>query len=138
MPGEEIFGVFSDFDPAEHQREAEERWGGTDASTEANRRVAGHTSQDWITLRIEADTIDTQLLELMTAGIPAGSTEATVLVERHRKHITKWFYDCTPEIHAGLGRMYVSDHRFKKNIDKKGDGLAMYLSEAIAASHGQT
>ncbi|MBT8200413.1 MAG: TipAS antibiotic-recognition domain-containing protein, partial [Acidimicrobiia bacterium] len=54
--------------------------------------------------------------------------------EAHRSHISKWFYECTTEIHAGLGAMYVSDPRFKANIDKAGDGLAQFLSDAITAN----
>ena len=36
------------------------------------------------------------------------------------------------EILAGLGKMYVADERFKKNIDKYGEGTAEFASEAIA------
>lgn len=32
---------------------------------------------------------------------------------------------------AGLGKMYVCDERFKKNIDKYGDGTAEFVAEAI-------
>ena len=33
---------------------------------------------------------------------------------------------------ARLGKMYIADERFKKNIDKYGDGTAEFTSEAIA------
>ena len=33
------------------------------------------------------------------------------------------YYTCTDEIFVGLGKMYVADERFKKNIDKYGEGL---------------
>ena len=33
---------------------------------------------------------------------------------------------------AGLGKMYIADERFKKNIDKHGEGTAEFASEAIA------
>ena len=33
---------------------------------------------------------------------------------------------------AGLGQMYVADERFKKNIDKYGEGTAEFAAEAIA------
>ena len=56
------------------------------------------------------------------------------LAERHRAHITKWFYDRTPEIHAGLGQPYVADPRFTASIDETAPGLASYLSAAIAAN----
>ena len=58
------------------------------------------------------------------------------VAERHRAHISKWFYDCSPEIHRGLGQMYVADPRFTRNIDKAGPGLAQYMSAAIAANAG--
>jgi hypothetical protein len=34
--------------------------------------------------------------------------------------------------------MYVADSRFTANIDKAGEGLARYLSDAIAANHSST
>lgn len=135
MTSEEMLEVFDGFDPAEHQAEAEERWGGTDPYAESNRRVSGYTKQDWLQLKSEAREIDGQLLALMASGVAADSVEAMDIAEEHRTHITKWFYDCTPEVHAGLGSMYVSDSRFQKNIDKAGEGLAQYLSDAIAANH---
>ena len=33
---------------------------------------------------------------------------------------------------AGLGKMYITDERFKKNIDKYGEGTAEFVVEAIA------
>ena len=32
---------------------------------------------------------------------------------------------------ASLGKMYIADERFKKNIDKYGDGTAEFASKAI-------
>jgi hypothetical protein len=32
---------------------------------------------------------------------------------------------------AGLGKMYACDERFKKNIDKYGEGTAEFVAEAI-------
>ena len=46
--------------------------------------------------------------------------------------ITANYYTCTDEILAGLGKMYVADERFRKNIDKYGDETAEFASEAIA------
>ena len=41
-------------------------------------------------------------------------------------------YTCTDEILAGLGKMYIADERFKKNIDKYGEGTAEFAAGAIA------
>ena len=45
--------------------------------------------------------------------------------------ITANYYICTDEILAGLGKMYVAEARFKKNIDKYGEGTAEFASEGI-------
>ena len=53
------------------------------------------------------------------------------LVAKLQIHITANYYTCTDEILAGLGQMYVADERFKKNIDKYGEGIAEFASEGI-------
>ena len=66
------------------------------------------------------------------SGASADSNEAQALVIKLQMHITVNYYTCTDEILAGLGKMYVADERFKKNIDKYGEGTAEFASEAIA------
>ncbi|NNC91470.1 MAG: TipAS antibiotic-recognition domain-containing protein [Acidimicrobiia bacterium] len=121
------------FDAADHEPEARQRWGDTDEYRESARRTAAYTKADWAQIGREADEINQSFLELMARGTPAGETTATV--DRHRDHISKWFYECTPEIHAGLGQMYIEDARFTENIDKAGVGLARYMADAIAARY---
>jgi len=111
MDHESMLDVFGDFDPSAYEEEAEERWG---------------------------DTLNAAFLALMARDARADSVEAMDLAEAHRRHLIRWFYDCTPEIHAGLGRTYVTDERFRSNIDRAGEGLAEYLSEAIAANHARS
>ena len=65
-------------------------------------------------------------------GTNADSAEAQTLVAKLQTHITESYYTCTDEILAGLGKMYVCDERFKKNIDKYGEGTAEFVAEAIA------
>ena len=64
-------------------------------------------------------------------GVSASSAEAQALVAKLQTHITANYYTCTDEILAGLGKMYVADERFKKNIDKYGEGTAEFASSAI-------
>lgn len=135
MTNEEMLEVFGGFDPSEHEAEAKGRWGHSDAYRESARRTASYTKDDWTAIGREVDDIYAGLVELMTAGIPVESAAAAGLVDRHRAHISRWFYDCTPEIHRGLGEMYAADPRFQDNIDTAGTGLAAYLSEAIAARY---
>ena len=133
MTPKEKLAVFDGFDPDEYVEEVEQRWGDHDTFHESIRRTATYDVQDWERIRAENDDIAQHFVSLMAAGIGADSPEAGALVERHRAHISQWYYECTPEIHAGLGLMYVADTRFAENIDKAGEGLAAYLSGAIAA-----
>ena len=64
-------------------------------------------------------------------GANANSAEARALVAKLQAHITANYYTCTDEILAGLGQMYACDERFKKNIDKYGEGTAEFASAAI-------
>ena len=125
---------FGGFDPAEYEQEVRERWGGTDAYAESTRRTARYTEEDWQRLSEEAMAIYAAFMVLKDAGTDPASDAAMDVAERHRAHIGDWFYECTPDIHVGLGEMYLADHRFTENIDRHGEGLAAYMSEAILAN----
>jgi hypothetical protein len=60
------------------------------------------------------------------------------LAETHRRYISKWFYDCTYEIHRGLAEMFVADARFTGNIDRVREGLAAFQRAAILANAERT
>lgn len=135
MTPEEKLAIFGDFDPADYEQEAEERWGDTDAFRESARRTASYTTEDWQRLQLEASAIYGRFLEQMEANADPGSPAVRDIVEAHRRHIGDWFYECSPEMHHGLGVMYVADERFTENIDKAGEGLAAYMSVAIAAAY---
>ena len=67
-------------------------------------------------------------------GTPAGSESAMDLAEAHRQQITRWFYDCSYEIHKGLAQMYVDDPRFKKHYEALAPGMAEYVRDAALAN----
>ncbi|HEX2150183.1 MAG TPA: TipAS antibiotic-recognition domain-containing protein, partial [Actinomycetota bacterium] len=115
----------------------EERWGGTDAWKESQRKAASYTKVDWLKIKQEGGDIERRFVEAMKAGVPADSAEAMDLAEEHRGQITKWFYDCSHEIHRGLGQMYVDDSRFKARYDGIAPGLAEYSRDAFAANAGR-
>ncbi len=135
MTAYEKLEVFGDFDPNEFVTEAEARWGGSELFAATAKRTSVYTSADWKRQQAETDEIYRALLGLMREGVSADSTAAAELVDAHRSSIDKWFYECTPEIHAGLGEMYVSDERFHQSINRSGDGLAEFLSAAIAVRY---
>jgi DNA-binding transcriptional MerR regulator len=131
---EEKFEVFGDKDPEEHAEEAERRWGGTETYAESQRRAARYTKDDWKRMQAEVASWGERYDTLMEAGEPATGERAMDMAEEHRQHISQWFYDCSYEIHRGLGEMYVSDERFKAFYDSMRPGLAEHLRDAITAN----
>jgi TipAS antibiotic-recognition domain. len=46
-------------------------------------------------------------------------------------YFRKYGFDCTIEVFSYIGEGYSANFEFKNNIDKFGEGLAEYISEAI-------
>jgi DNA-binding transcriptional MerR regulator len=131
----EIFGT--DKVSGEWAEEAERRWGDTQAWAQSQRRATAYTKQDWIDIHAEGAAINQEFLAAMTAGAPADDPRATDLAERHRQHISRWFYDCSHDLHRGLAEMYLTDERFGKNYDDLAPGLARYVHDAMLANADQ-
>ncbi|MEU4368931.1 MerR family transcriptional regulator [Micromonospora chersina] len=131
---EERFEVFGNFDPDEHAEEAERRWGGTDAYRQSTERAARYSKDDWLRNKAENEEWGRRITALMESGAPADSAEAMALAEEHRQLISRWFYDCSYEIHTGLADMYLADPRFTAYYENIRPGLAAYLNEAIHAN----
>jgi DNA-binding transcriptional MerR regulator len=131
---EERFEVFGENDPAQYADEVEERWGDTDAYRESRRRTASYGKDDWLQIKAEGEDVERRFAEAMAAGIPADDARAMDVAEAHRRHIGRWFYDCPPAMHAGLGRMYVEDERFAAHYEQIAPGLAQYVSTAVQAN----
>ena len=134
MDKEEMFEIFGDFDPTEYEDEARERWGDTDMYEESQRRTGSYSKDEWMKLGAEGRAIGEGLAVLMAAGVEATSESAMDLAEQHRQHISRWFYQCSYEIHMGLGEMYVADPRFTKYWDAFHPGLAPYTRDAFVAN----
>ena len=134
MSDEELFEVFGDFDPSEHEDEARERWGDTAAYRESARRTRGYTKDDWARFRRESDAVVNELAALMDLAVAPDDARAIAAAERHRLQIDRWFYACSHDMHVELGRMYVADPRFAANYDLVRPGMAQYLCDAITAN----
>jgi len=131
---DEMFEVFGDFDPAEHEAEAQEWWGDTDAYRESQRRTSSYTKDDWLQIKAEGEAIDRRLLRAMQAGLDPNSPEAMDAAEAHRASITRWFYVCDYDVHRGLADMYVADPRFAAHYDDRAAGLAAFVRDAVHAN----
>jgi len=127
--------MFDGFNPADHEDEARARWGHTDAYKESARRTQQYGKPEWEAIRTESEEIYARLAQLMQQGAAVSDPAVQAAVEDHRRHLERWFYPCSIQMHKGLGEMYVADPRFTATLDKKGgDGFARFFRDAIAAS----
>ena len=137
MTNEEMLEVLGGFDPSQYEAEGKQRWGDSEAYRESARRTSRYGKAGWEQIKQEGTEINGAFLALMRAGIPATSPQAGQVAERHRAYISRWLYECTPEIHAGLGQIGLADQCFAESIDRAGPGLAAHMSEAITANAGR-
>ncbi len=113
--------------------EACERWGDTDAYREHEQKTKNYTKEKWAEANDGLMAIFAEFAPCKSSGATADSAETQALVTKLQAYITANYYTCTDDILAGLGKMYVTDERFKKNIDKYGEGTAEFAADAIAA-----
>ena len=116
----------------DYESEARERWGNTDAYREYGQKTKNYTKEKWAEANDGLMAIFAEFAACKASGANADSAEVQALVAKLQAHITANYYTCTDEILSGLGKMYVADERFKKNIDKYGEGTAEFASESMA------
>ncbi len=131
---EDRLEVFGDDNPDQHADEAAQRWGDSEAFSASARRTSSYGKQDWLDLRREGEEVEQRLAQLLASGVPADADAATSAAEAHRSYISRWFYDCSSQIHVGLAQMYVTDPRFTAHYERRATGLAQYVHDAIVAN----
>ncbi len=128
MNDKERFKGF-DFSKNPYEKEARETWG-NDAVDSANVRL--ETLQ-----KNEKANVASSMEHLFAELALIRNTDPTSSVAQAA--IGKWFElvntmgTYTPEMFANLGRMYIVDKRFAKNIDMYGTGLARFMCDAMQA-----
>lgn len=127
----QIGEIIGDANFAEHQAEAEARYGDTDDWAISQERSKHWSAADWHASKQRFEAVDARLVQAVRAGVPATSSEAAELVEMHRDALSTFF----PVSHAKqylISRGYVADERFKNWYDSQQEGLAQWLADAIA------
>lgn len=122
------FHVFDKSEIEQYKAEAKARWGDTKEYQEYEQRQksgqdVGGTISQLMDLFVEIGTL---------RQLPPGDKAVQEKIGALQNFITTNYYTCTDEIFRELGRMYVSDERFKHNIDKAGgEGTAAFVNQAI-------
>lgn len=123
----------SEFDKAKAQYadEVRTRWGNTEAYKESEEKAAKMTKAEKQDALDGMSFIMAEFSDIMKKGFTPESENTQSLCKKLQQFITDNFYTCTKEILAGLGEMYVLDERFRKNIDRNGDGTAEFIRDAL-------
>ena len=116
---------------AEHEPEAKERWGATDAFQESQRRLASYSTVDKKNAQAAQEEALQGVIDAMDGGFPPTSAEAMSAADNCRLVISQWYFDCTPEMHKQLATLYVTDERFRAFYESRREGLAQYFHDAI-------
>ena len=126
------FDVFDKNEIEKYKAEVKEKWGNTKAYQEYRQKDIAGNEDRYGKIANELMTMFSELGELK--HLTPDSDEVQKKISVLQKFITDHYYVCTNEILGGLGNMYLSDERFKKNIDRAGgDGTAAFVSQAISA-----
>ena len=124
--------MFDGTDHEQHAREAEERWGDTEAYRQSRERLAGlgpdgpRQAAAWWAEHIATFTA------LRTQQVPLDDDRVRAAVAAHRDLLDR-FYDCSPAMQIALAEMYVADDRFRATYDEHADGVARYVRDAVRA-----
>jgi DNA-binding transcriptional MerR regulator len=130
---EEKFEVFGE-DYVDHQDEAEERWGDTDAWKQSQQRAARYSKEDWVEIKAEGDALNRRIAEAIEAGAAPDGEPAMQIAEDHRQHITRRFFDVSYHMHRCMAEMYIADPRFTETYEKVAPGAAAWFRTAILAN----
>ena len=127
------FEVFDKSDLLAFQEEAKERWGNTVAFQEFSAKT---NQEGFAQISAEMSAIMMEFGQLKK--LSADDSKVQKQVEVLKAYISENFYNCTNEILANLGQMYIEDNRFTQFIDQVGgEGTASFVSQAIAIYCGK-
>ena len=124
------FDVFDKNEIEKYKTEVIAKWGNTKAYQEYKQKDIARNEGSYSKIANELMTMFSELGGLK--HLTPNSDEVQKKISALQKFITDNYYVCTNEILSGLGKMYICDERFKKNIDRVGgDGTAEFVSQAI-------
>ncbi|SFE17331.1 DNA-binding transcriptional regulator, MerR family [Lentibacillus persicus] len=111
-----------------YEQEARERWGDK-AVDKSNAKIQQRSNDEQKEMSDEFDRIYRSLAAIRDQA--PDSDDAQAAIEVWYDYLNK-IGDYSLEAFKGLGQLYVDDERFTKNIDKYGDGLAVFMRDAMA------
>lgn len=124
---------FSAFDTKkldEYAAQAKESWGKNEAYKEYEEKAKNWTEETEKNLEVGVMSLFAEFGEMK--DLDPADEKVQAQVKKLQDYFTEHFYNCTPQILSGLGRMYAGGGEFTENIDKVGgEGTAEFVNRAI-------
>ena len=128
MTMKEKFAGFTYEDNHKYHQEAVEEYG-QEVMEEALVRQNGREEESAAAF----NQVFQSLAENMQQGLSVDAAENQEQAAQLLQAIRTYGFDCSIEVFGHIGKGYVHNPEFKKNIDKFGVGTAQYTSDVIAA-----
>ncbi|MBB6451160.1 DNA-binding transcriptional MerR regulator [Geomicrobium halophilum] len=127
MTDKEKFAGFDFIKNNAYEKEARERWG-DEAVDQSNEAIANMSDKKQEALNTEINQLYRDLAAI--CHNPPDSPKAQSLIHEWYRLLNE-IGDYSMDAFKGLGELYVSDERFTNNIDQFGEGLAIFMREAM-------
>ena len=111
-----------------YAEEAEARW--ANEYRASVKRFGLLTDEEQAAAVDRGEQVRDEIAELFTSGSPASDELVQLLIASHYEWVCL-FWTPNREQYIGLGEMYGQDPRFTEFYDKKANGLANFVGEAI-------
>ena len=127
MTIEEKFNGFKKEDLNKYENQAVEKYG-KDTIEESKKRQSGR--EEIVTE--EFNEVFRSMAKFKDENVDVAEKEVQSKVEDLYNNMNEYAFDCSIEVFSYIGKGYVHNPEFKKNIDKFGESVAEYTSKAIA------
>ena len=126
MTIEEKFNGFKKEDLNKYENQAVEKYG-KDTIEESKNRQSGR--EEIVTE--EFNEVFRSMAKFKDENVDVAEKEVQSKVEDLYNNMNEYAFECSIEVFSYIGKGYVHNPEFKKNIDKFGEGVAEYTSKAI-------
>ena len=126
MTIEEKFNGFKKEDLNKYENQAVEKYG-KDTIEESKKRQSGREEK----VTEEFNEVFRSMAKFKDENVDVAEKEVQSKVEDLYNNMNEYAFDCSIEVFSYIGKGYVHNPEFKKNIDKFGEGVAEYTSKAI-------
>lgn len=126
MTIEEKFNGFKKEDLNKYENQAVEKYG-KDTIEESKKRQSGR--EEIVTE--EFNEVFRSMAKFKDENVDVAEKEVQSKVKDLYNNMNEYAFDCSIEVFSYIGKGYVHNPEFKKNIDKFGEGVAEYTSKAI-------